>query len=470
MPFRIFQLFIILISTMKKIRLPLAAMAAFLLTAPLQAQKSKDGWVDLFNGKDLTGWKQLNGQAKYEVKDGAIVGTSVMGTPNSFLTTEKDYGDFILELDVKVDNKLNSGIQIRSLSKPEYMNGRVHGYQVEIDPSDRAYSAGIYDEARRGWLYPLDLNPEGKKAFKRDAWNKYRIEAIGNSIRTFLNGVPVAHVVDDMTPVGFICLQVHAIGNKEMEGTQVSWKNVRIKTANLKPSPASNVRIVNLIPNNLDAAEKAQGYSLLYDGKSVDQWRSYGGTEFPAKRWSYQDGVINISKSDGSETGNDIVTRKLYGPAFEYEFEFKLTEGANSGVKYFVDQKFNSNGKSGIGCEYQVLDDERHPDAKLGKNGNRTIASFYDVIPADRPKNAVKKIGEWNQGRIVVQKDGTVQHFLNGYKVVEYVRGSPQFKEFVAGSKFAKFEGFGLSQEGNLLLQDHGDNVFFRSLKVKEIK
>ncbi|MBO9616166.1 MAG: DUF1080 domain-containing protein [Dyadobacter sp.] len=455
---------------MRKFRLPLAAMAAFLLAAPLQAQKSKDGWVDLFNGKDLTGWKQLNGQAKYEVKDGAIVGTSVMGTPNSFLTTEKDYGDFILELDVKVDNKLNSGIQIRSLSKPDYMNGRVHGYQVEIDPSDRAYSAGIYDEARRGWLYPLDLNPEGKKAFKRDAWNKYRIEAIGNSIRTFLNGVPVAHVVDDMTPAGFICLQVHAIGSKEMEGTQVSWKNVRIKTTKLKPSPASNVRIVNLIPNNLDASEKAQGYSLLYDGKSVDQWRSYGGTDFPTKRWNYQDGTIQISKSDGSETGNDIVTRKLYGPAFEYEFEFKLTEGANSGVKYFVDQKFNSNGKSGIGCEYQVLDDERHPDAKLGKNGNRTIASFYDVIPANRPKNAVKKIGEWNQGRIVVQKDGTVQHFLNGYKVVEYVRGSPQFKEFVAGSKFAKFEGFGLSQEGNLLLQDHGDNVFFRSLKVKEIK
>ncbi|GGH34605.1 hypothetical protein GCM10007423_25610 [Dyadobacter endophyticus] len=445
-------------------------MAAFLFTAPLQAQKSKDGWQDLFNGKDLTGWKQLNGQAKYEVKDGAIVGTSVMGTPNSFLTTEKDYGDFILELDVKVDNKLNSGIQIRSLSKPEYMNGRVHGYQVEIDPSDRAYSAGIYDEARRGWLYPLDLNPEGKKAFKRDAWNKYRIEAIGNSIRTFLNGVPVAHVIDDMTPSGFICLQVHAIGSKEMEGTQVSWKNVRIKTTKLKPSPATSVRIVNLIPNNLDASEKAQGYSLLYDGKSVDQWRSYGGTDFPAKRWNYQDGTIQISKSDGSETGNDIVTRKLYGPAFEYEFEFKLTEGANSGVKYFVDQKFNSNGKSGIGCEYQVLDDERHPDAKLGKNGNRTIASFYDVIPADRPRNAVKKIGEWNQGRIVVQKDGTVQHFLNGYKVVEYVRGSPQFKEFVAGSKFAKFEGFGLSQQGNLLLQDHGDNVFFRSLKVKEIK
>jgi hypothetical protein len=436
-----------------------------------QAQKSKDGWVDLFNGKDLTGWKQLNGKAKYEIKDGAIVGTSVMDTPNSFLTTEKNYGDFIFECDVKVDNKLNSGIQIRSLSTPEYQNGRVHGYQVEIDPSDRAWSGGLYDEARRGWLYSLDINPEGKKAFKKDAWNKYRIEAIGSSIRTFLNGVPIADVVDNMTPEGFICLQVHSIGkDATREGTQVSWKNVRIKTTNLKPSPATNIRIVNLIPNSITDAEKAQGWKQLYDGKSADQWRAYGGTEFPSKRWNYADGTITISKSDGSETGNDIVTKKLFGPVFEFQFEFKLTEGANSGVKYFVDQKFNSGGKSGIGCEYQVLDDAKHPDAKMGKNGNRTIGSFYDVIASVKPNGSIKKIGEWNQGRIVVLADGTVQHFLNNHKVVEYVRGSKEYKDLVSESKFKKFDGFGLSEKGNLLLQDHGDNVSFRSLKIKEGK
>ena len=435
------------------------------------AQKSKDGWVDLFNGKDLTGWKQLNGNARYEVKDGAIVGTSVANTPNSFLTTEKDYGDFILECDVKVDNKLNSGIQIRSLSKEDYNNGRVHGYQVEIGPSDRAWSGGIYDEARRGWLYTMDVNPEGKKAFKKDAWNKYRIEAIGNTIRTFVNGIPTAYVVDDMTLSGFICLQVHAIGkDKAFEGTQVSWKNVRIKTTNLKASPATNIRIVSFIPNSITNDEKKAGWKLLFDGKSVDQWRAYGGTEFPSKRWSYNDGTITISKSDGSETGNDIVTKQLFGPVFEFQFEFKLTEGANSGVKYFVDQKFNSGGKSGIGCEFQVLDDAKHPDAKMGKDGNRTIGSLYDVITSKKPSNAIKKIGEWNQGRIVVLKDGTVQHFLNNQKVVEYVRGSQSFKDLVAESKFKKFEGFGLSEKGYLLLQDHGDNVSFRSLKVKEGK
>ena len=456
---------------MKKYRIYVTFLFLSLSFSVANAQKSKDGWVDLFNGKDLTGWKQLNGKAKYEVKDGAIVGTSVANTPNSFLTTEKDYGDFIFECDVKVDNKLNSGIQIRSLSKEDYNNGRVHGYQVEIDPSDRAWSGGIYDEARRGWLYTMDVNPEGKKAFKKDAWNKYRVEAIGNTIRTFVNGIPTAYVVDDMTLSGFICLQVHSIGkDKAFEGTQVSWKNVRIKTTNLKPSPATNIRIVNFIPNSLTNDEKKEGWKLLFDGKSVDQWRAYGGTEFPSKRWSYNDGTITISKSDGSETGNDIVTKQLYGPVFEFQFEFKLTEGANSGVKYFVDQKFNSGGKSGIGCEYQVLDDAKHPDAKMGKNGNRTIASLYDVITSNKPSNAIKKIGEWNQGRIVVLKDGTVQHFLNNQKVVEYVRGSQSFKDLVAESKFKKFDGFGLSEKGYLLLQDHGDNVSFRSLKIKEGK
>lgn len=444
----------------------------FLLSVSVQAQKKKDGWVSLFNGKDLSGWKQLNGQAKYEVRDGAIVGTSVMNTPNSFLTTEQNYGDFIFECDVKVDNKLNSGIQIRSLSTPEYQNGRVHGYQVEIDPSDRAYSGGIYDEARRGWLYPLDINPEGKKAFKKDQWNKYRVEAIGNSIRTFVNGIPVAHLIDDVTPSGFICLQVHSIpkDDKSKEGTEVSWKNIRIQTTNLKPSPAAAIRIVNTIPNSLTAAEKAMGWKTLFDGKSVDQWRSYGGTEFPANRWKYNDGTITVEKSDGSETGNDIVTKALFGPVFEFQFEFKLTEGANSGVKYFVDQKFNAGGKSGIGCEFQVLDDAKHPDAKKGIDGNRTIGSLYDVIASQKPNGAIKKIGEWNRGRIVVLADGTVQHFLNNYKVVEYIRGSQAYKELVANSKFKSFDGFGLSEKGHFLLQDHGDQVSFRSLKIKEGK
>jgi hypothetical protein len=249
-----------------------------------------DGWVDLFNGKDLTGWKQLNGEAKYEVVDGVIVGTTVVNTPNSFICTEKNYSDFIFEVDLLVEPNMNSGIQFRSESKPDYNNGRVHGYQCEVDPSDRAWSGGIYDEARRGWLYTLELNPEAKSALKMGEWNRYRIECIGSSIKTWLNGVACSHVIDDMTPTGFIALQVHGIGSaKEKEGQQIKWKNVRIKTTNLKPSAAEGIYVVNLIPNNLSDAEKEQGFELLFDGKALtNAWKVAAKTGEPVPKSGWE--------------------------------------------------------------------------------------------------------------------------------------------------------------------------------------
>ncbi|MFN3665511.1 MAG: DUF1080 domain-containing protein, partial [Sediminibacterium sp.] len=127
-----------------------------LMCLQILAQQKSNAWVNLFNGRDLSGWKTLNGKAKYSVSNGEIVGTTVSGEPNSFLVTEKTYQDFILELEFKLDDAMNSGIQFRSESKPDYQNGRVHGYQYEIDPSARAWTGGIYDEARRDWLYTLD--------------------------------------------------------------------------------------------------------------------------------------------------------------------------------------------------------------------------------------------------------------------------------------------------------------------------
>lgn len=192
------------------------------------AAGDEEGFVSLFNGKDLSGWRQLGGKAEYTVEDGAIVGASVPNTTNSFLCTEKNYGDFILELEFKVDPELNSGVQIRSHSLKEYKNGRVHGYQVEIDPSPRSYSGGIYDESRRGWLFDLKENEQARKAFKPNEWNKFRIEAAGDSIKTWINGVQAADLVDSMTPEGFIGLQVHGVGDKK-EPMQVRWRNIRIK-------------------------------------------------------------------------------------------------------------------------------------------------------------------------------------------------------------------------------------------------
>ena len=189
---------------------------------------AQTGWQSLFNGKNLKGWKVIGGKAEYKVVDGTIVGTSRMDTPNTFLATEKCYGDFILEMEFKVDDELNSGIQFRSNTKKEYKNGRVHGYQYEIDPSSRAWSGGIYDEARLGWLYPLTTNPDAQKAFKHNDWNKVRIEAIGNNIRTWINGVPAADILDDQDASGFIALQVHSVHKENLAGKQVAWRGIRI--------------------------------------------------------------------------------------------------------------------------------------------------------------------------------------------------------------------------------------------------
>lgn len=220
-----------------------------LMIAVVFASAEDDGFVDLFNGKDFVGWEQHGGTARYTVEDGAVVGTSVPKTGNSFLCTKKHYGDFILELDFKVDEGLNSGVQIRSevfdketIVKYKKSDGtieekmipadRVHGYQVEIDPSSRAWSGGIYDEARRGWLYDLkeDKNKAAREAFKHNEWNHFRIEAVGDSIKTWLNGVPAADLRDDVTLKGLIALQVHGIGDSaEKVGKQILWKNIRIK-------------------------------------------------------------------------------------------------------------------------------------------------------------------------------------------------------------------------------------------------
>lgn len=439
------------------------------ITSCTTQKKANSKWVSLFNGKNLTGWKQLNGKADYKVINGEIVGITKAGEPNSFLVTEHEYGDFILELELFVDPQMNSGIQFRSESKTDYRDGRVHGYQMEVDPSGRAWSGGIYDEARRGWLYTLELNPEAKTAFKNGAWNKYRIEAIGNSIRTWVNGVPTANVIDSLTPKGFIALQVHSIGKDDLPEKKIKWRNIKIQTANLKPGASDRIAVVNLVPNDLSAQEKYNGYTLLFDGKSVDQWRGAYKTAFPAKGWMVNGGVLSVEKTDGSEStnGGDIVTKKQYG-AFELKFDFKLTEGANSGVKYFVTESEGNRG-SAIGPEYQILDDEKHPDAKLGKNGNRTLGSLYDLITSQKIPASQKEIGEWNQGIIRVYPNNNIEYWLNGYKILEYTRGSKQFLDLVANSKYKNWKNFGMAEKGHILLQDHGDKVSFRSLKIKDL-
>lgn len=453
------------------------AISSLLAIISMKAQNKGD-WEALFNGKNLEGWKVINGTAEFKVADGMIVGVSKMNTPNTFLATAKKYTDFILEYEARIDNDLNAGVQIRSNSFKDYKDGAVHGYQVELDPSERSWSGGIYDERRRGWLYHLEYNPKGKEAFKSGEWNQFRVEAIKNNIRVWVNGIQTADLVDDMTSSGFIALQVHNILQESKAGKEIHYRNIRILTQNLEENktPKSNeIPQISYLNNQLSEKEKEEGWTLLWDGASRQGWRGAKLDKFPEEGWRIQDGELRVDAGDGGESahGGDIVTLNKYKD-FILEVDFKITKGANSGIKYFVDTELNKGAGSSIGCEFQILDDEWHPDAKAGVNGNRTVASLYDLIKADpvyySPNQRGKRFNkyEWNRARIVV-KGKKVEHYLNGIKVVDYERGTQQWRALVAYSKYKDWPNFGENTEGHILLQDHGDAVSFKNIKIRTL-
>ena len=208
----------------------------------------------------------------------------------------------------------------------------------------------------------------------------------------------------------------------------------------------------------------------MFDGKTSNGWLGAYKESFPASGWEIKGGILKVLSSGGAEShnGGDIVTREKFS-AFDLSFDFNLTPGANSGVKYFVTLSENNSG-SAIGLEYQVLDDSLHPDAKEGIGGNRNLASLYDLIKAEKTTRFIKQPGGWNTGRIVVYPNNHVEHYLNGVKVLEYERGSQAFRDLVAISKYKIWPNFGEAKEGHILLQDHGNEVSYRSIKIRELK
>ncbi len=361
------------------------------LATPLISGLADDGFVPLFDGSTLEGWVQRGGEAKYSVVDGAIVGETVPRTPNSFLCTERDYGDFILEYEFKVDEELNSGVQIRSQSRPDYRNGQVHGYQIEIDPDQdprkhggverpRLWTGGIYEEGRRGWLNDLFDNDAARAAFKPGEWNHIKVHAVGDWIRTWLNGVPAADLRDSMTQTGFIALQVHGVGNQAGGPWHVRWRNLKIKDLG------------------------SHAWHAIFDGKSLQGWRPLPGGE-----WTVEGGAI-VGRSPRSESRHGILIHDEEFGDFALRAKFRVHSG-DSGF-YFRCEPV-SGGVAVHG--FQVEIDSSQETGGLYETGGRG----WVVKPgeAEIPRKKYHP-GEWtdlslsaHEGRITVQ--------INGVKTAE---------------------------------------------------
>src|SRR5690554_2917754 len=219
--------------------------------------------------------------------------------------------------------------------------------------------------------------------------------------------------------------------------------------------------------NTISKQEAEQGWKLLWDGTTTKGWRGARLDHFPEKGWSIEEGILKVHKSDDerSTRGGDIVTTRPY-KNFILKVDFKITEGANSGIKYFVNAN-PDKGQETIGCEFQILDDNNHPDAKLGVEGNRTLGSLYDLIPA--PGNKPFRDGVFNTAMVIVNGNH-VEHWLNDVKIIEYERNNQMWSALVNHSKFSKWPNFGNTEEGLILLQDHSDEVWFRNIKIKELE
>ena len=369
-------------------------------------EKATDKWTVLFDGKNIDNWEVRNGTAQYTIEDDELVGTSKLNTPNTFLCTKKNYDNFILEMELNVDQPLNSGIQIRSNSLAVYNDGQVHGYQVEVDPSPRAFSGGIYDEGRRGWIYPLCENQAGRKGFKNDTWNHYRIEAIGADIRVWVNDIQTANLRDDLTATGFIGLQVHSIGkDSSMIGKTVRWRNIKIMTENLEAERRKDSKApeINLVANELSGWEKENGYTLL--------------------------------------TGLPIKDKNKTYKNFDLKFQFKLPEDGEGGIQY---------GEN----IFQIINDEMIVEKDITDDSKTySLASLLGNVAAKnicvegRHKD-FRGFNNWNTGRIIFQ-NGKIEHWMNGYKMVET---QTEFDDAERAITLIK-----------------GNGVAFQSMKIREL-
>ncbi|HKK19530.1 MAG TPA: DUF1080 domain-containing protein [Opitutales bacterium] len=385
------------------------------------------GFVELYNGRDLSGWTPLGGHCTFEAEDEVIIGTTVPGSPSTYLSTERDdYEDFIFTAELKWVVEGNSGVMFRAMRKGK--DGQtVYGPQCEMEGSfadnRRGWSGGIYGQSDGGWIYPLwlDEHKAAREALKKDEWNRVTIKAIGKEIKTWVNAVPAAYWIDEKGEYekGFFSLQVHS--GKQGE---IHFRNIKVK-------------------------EFEPEWTDLFASGDFSGWTKVNGKPV-SHHWTIDDGVVYRGK-DG---GGGIITKQDYED-FELRFDWKISEAGNSGIKY------RSRGR--LGLEYQVLDDEKHKD---GKNPTHRAGSIYDILAAPDDKT-MHPPGEWNSGRIVA--DGNrIEHWLNGKLVAAIDLDSDDWKRRFESSKYRKHEGFG-TWTGPILLQDHWDDVWYRNVRIREL-
>lgn len=346
----------------------------FAITACAATESAHDeiGFVPLFDGQTLDGWRKVGGGATYHVEEGDIVGKRGPG-PNTFLRTEKQYHDFILKLEFKLDIVGNSGVQFRS--HQQNGDGRVFGYQCEIDPSDRRWSGGIYDESRRAWLYPLADQPEKQAAFKLDDWNEYVIKTDGPHLQTWVNGVRCADLLDVMDLSGFIALQVH--GGKQ---GQIRWRNIRLK----------------------DLGQTS--WRPLFDGKTLNGWSTKGGGD-----WRIDNGAIHGVISASQTKQGLLMTEQTYTD-FAVRAKFKINQG-DSGLYFRVAQADSDDGVAGV--QAQLINDNEEVTGLYETAGRGWI-----VKPNAEIVKKHFKPDQWNEVTVIAI-GSRIAVKLNGYQTVE---------------------------------------------------